>query len=378
MKKLRYGMVGGGPDAFIGAAHRMAIRLDDTAELTAGCFSRSPEKCRQAGQALGIDPDRCYETYRQMAEAEAAREDGVDFVVVVTPNVSHYEICKAFLEAGIHVSCDKPLCLTSLQADELVRLAEEKELLFLVTYTYTGQVTARHVRAIIRDGKIGRVRTVMAEYPQGWLADPNDWGGKQGAWRCDPAQSGGVNCLGDLGTHIENMVATMTGLRIRRVLAKLDTLVPGRVLDDNDVVLVEYEGGATGTYWSSQCAIGHGNDLRVRIYGETGSILWATEEPEEVILVDAQGIQTRLRRGQPGVAPEAARYGRLPAGHVEGWIEGMGNLYRSFAACIRAKQDCSFTPEMIDFPTVRDGREGVRFIEACLRSNAAGNAWEEL
>ena len=285
MKKLQYGMVGGGPGSFIGDAHRKSINIDAMAVLTAGCFSRSAEKSRQTGEELGIAADRCYVNYEEMAKAEAAREDGIDFVVVVTPNVSHYPVCKAFLEAGIHVSCDKPLCLTVEQAEDLEKLAKEKELLFLVTYTYMGHVTAKHIRDYIAAGKLGKIRTVMAEYPQGWLAYEGEWGGKQGEWRCDPEQSGGVNCLGDLGTHVENAVATLTGLKIKRVLAKMDVVVPGRVLDDNDVVMVEYEGGATGVYWTSQFAIGHDNDLRVRIYGENGSILWKQEECEKVTMI---------------------------------------------------------------------------------------------
>jgi len=378
MKKLTYGMVGGGPGSFIGDAHRRAINLDATAQLVAGCFSRTLEKCRATGSELGIEEDRCYGSFEEMATVESARPDGIDFVVVVTPNVSHYPVCKAFLQAGIHVACDKPLCLTVEQAEELERLAEEKKLLFLVTYTYMGHVTAKHIRDYIRAGKLGKVRMVMAEYPQGWLAYEGEWGGKQGAWRCDPEQSGGVNCLGDLGTHVENAVATMTGLKIRRVLSKMDIVVPGRVLDDNDVVMVEYEGGATGVYWTSQFAIGHDNDLRVRIYGENGSILWSQEACEKVTMVEKDGTLIERHRGNGGIEPAAAGYGRLPSGHTEGWLESMANLYRSFTACIRAEQDGTFTPDMVDFPTVHDGAEGVRFVHACLRSQREGNVWVEL
>ena len=378
MKKLRYGMVGGGPESFIGDAHRKAINIDAMAQLVAGCFSRTLEKCRVTGEQLGVAEDRCYSSFAEMAKAEAAREDGIDFVVVVTPNVSHYPICKAFLEAGIHVSCDKPLCLEVEQAEELCRLAKEKDLLFLVTYTYMGHVTAKHIRRFIASGKLGKIRTVMAEYPQGWLAYEGEWGGKQGAWRCDPQQSGGVNCLGDLGTHVENAVSTLTGLNIRKVLAKMDVVVPGRVLDDNDVVMVEYEGGATGVYWTSQFAIGHDNDLRVRIYGENGSILWSQEECEKVTMISRDGTIVERHRGNGGIEEAAAAYGRLPSGHTEGWLESMGNLYRSFIACIQAVKDGSFSPDMVDFPTVEDGAEGVRFVHACLRSNREGNVWVEL
>ncbi len=206
MAKLRYGMVGGGPGAFIGDAHRKAVSLDGTAELVAGCFSRTPEKTLEQGKALGLEPERCYASYQEMAEAEAAREDGIDFVVIVTPNNTHYAIAKAFLEAGIHVACDKPLVTTVQEAEDLKKTADEKDLLFMVTYTYTGHVTMKYMRDLVKNGEIGTIRTVMAEYPQGWLYDENSWGGKQGEWRCDPAQSGRVNCLGDLGTHVENAV----------------------------------------------------------------------------------------------------------------------------------------------------------------------------
>lgn len=378
MKKLRYGMVGGGPGSFIGDAHRKAIHIDAMAELTAGCFSRTLENCLETGRELGVAEDRCYASFAEMAKAEAAREDGIDFVVVVTPNVSHYPVCKAFLEAGIHVSCDKPLCLEVAEAEDLCRLAKEKGLLFLVTYTYMGHVTAKHIRDYIKAGKLGKIRTVMAEYPQGWLAYEGEWGGKQGAWRCDPKQSGGVNCLGDLGTHVENAVATLTGLKIKKVLAKMDVVVPGRVLDDNDVVMVEFEGGATGCYWTSQFAIGHKNDLRVRIYGEKGSILWEQENCERVTMIEEDGTIVERYRGTAGIEPGAAAYGRLPSGHTEGWLESMGNLYKSFIACINAKKDGTFTENMIDYPTVEDGLEGVKFVHACLRSNREGNVWTEL
>ena len=378
MKKLSYGMVGGGPGSFIGDAHRKAINIDGKATLVAGCFSRSIDKCRETGAQLGIAEDRCYVSFEEMAKAEAARPDGIDFVVVVTPNVSHYPVCKAFLDAGINVSCDKPLCLTVEQAEDLERLAEQKNLLFLVTYTYMGHVTAKHIKRFIAEGKLGKIRTVMAEYPQGWLAYEGEWGGKQGEWRCDPEQSGGVNCLGDLGTHVENAVATMTGLKVKKVLAKMDVVVPGRVLDDNDVVLVEYEGGATGCYWTSQFAIGHKNDLRVRIYGEKGSILWEQENCEKVTMIEYDGTEVIRYRGTPGIEPGAAAYGRLPSGHTEGWLESMGNLYRSFMECVTAKKAGNFTPDMIDFPTVHDGAEGVKFVHACLKSNKEGNVWVEL
>ena len=378
MAKLRYGMDGGGPGAFIGDAHRKAVSLDGTAELVAGCFSRTPEKTLEQGKALGLEPERCYASYQEMAEAEAAREDGIDFVVIVTPNNTHYAIAKAFLEAGIHVACDKPLVTTVQEAEDLKKTADEKDLLFMVTYTYTGHVTMKYMRDLVKNGEIGTIRTVMAEYPQGWLYDENSWGGKQGEWRCDPAQSGRVNCLGDLGTHVENAVATVTGLKIKRVLAKMDVVVPGRKLDDNDQILVEYEGGATGINWTSQFAIGCDNSLRLRIYGSKGTLLWFQENPEEVILIREDGIARSVKRGYGAVTPDAAKYGRLPSGHTEGWLEAMGNLYDSFGACVKAKKEGHFTPELIDYPTIEEGVAGLKYVEACLESNAKGNVWVEV
>jgi len=378
MKKLRYGMVGGGPGAFIGDAHRRAISLDSSAQLVAGCFSRNPEKCKAQGEELGIDLDRCYATYEEMAKAEAAREDGIDFVVVVTPNNTHYAVCKAFLEAGINVSCDKPLVTTVEEANDLQRIADEKHLLFMVTYTYTGHVSMKCMREIVKSGEIGEIRTVMAEYPQGWLYDENSWGGKQGEWRCDPTQSGRVNCLGDLGTHVENAVATVTGLKIKRLLAKMDVVVPGRKLDDNDQILVEYDNGATGINWTTQFAIGCDNSLRLRIYGSKGTLLWFQENPEEVILIKEDGIRQSIKRGYGAVAPGAAKYGRLPSGHTEGWLEAMGNLYDSFTDCIVAVKEGTFTEDMIDYPTIAAGVDGIKFVEACLESNDKGNTWVSL
>ena len=372
---LRYGMVGGGPGSFIGDAHRRAISLDSTAVLCAGVFSRSKEKSLETAEALHLDPSRCYSDYQEMAEKVAARPDGIDFVVVVTPNVSHYEICKAFLNAGIHVACDKPVTISYAQAAELEALAKEKDRLFMVTYTYTGHVTTKYARDLVRSGAIGEVRAVMAEYPQGWLAHEDDIGGKQGEWRCDPARSGGVNCLGDLGTHVENIVADVTGLKIRRVLAKMDVIVPGRVLDDNDSVLVEYDNGASGIYWTSQVAIGCDNSLRLRVYGSKGTILWFQETPEKITVIDNDGTIREVHRGYGAVTPDAAKYGRLPSGHTEGWLEAMGNLYRSFAQCVAAKADGTFTPDLIDYPTVSDGADGLAFVEACLKSNRDGNVW---
>lgn len=375
---LQYGMVGGGQGAFIGDSHRKAINLDGQAILTAGCFSRDYENCLKTGKQLRVDAERCYKTYQEMAEKEGAREDGIDYVVIVTPNDSHFPIAKAFLEAGIHVACDKPLCLTPEEADELVKLANDKGLLFMVTYTYIGHVTAKFARELVKQGELGRIRTVMGEYPQAWLAYEGEWGGKQGAWRTDPAHSGGTNCLGDLGTHIENTVAAITGLKVKRVLAKMEVVVPGRVLDDNDFVMVEYDNGASGLYWTSQIAIGGDNPLRIRIYGENGSIEWFQEDPDKIRLIKRDGTIVEQHRGYGSILPRAAKYGRLPSGHVEGWFEALANIYRSFHECLFAKKLGMFEPDMIDFPTVEEGAEGIHFLHACIESQKKGNVWVDV
>ncbi len=372
-KVLNYGMVGGALDAFIGDAHRRSINIDGKARLVAGCFSRNYDKTVEAGEELNVPADRLYHDYSEMAEKEAGREDKIDFVVIVTPNYAHYGACKTFLEAGIAVSCDKPLCVTVEQAKELETLAKEKDLLFLVTYTYSGHVTAKSIRETIKAGVIGEVRTVAGEYIQGWLAGEEVAGNKQAEWRTNPDLSGNTNCLGDIGTHIENTVYQMTGLKIKKVLAKMEKIVPNRKLDDNSTVMVELENGASGCYWSSQIAIGHDNGLKVRIYGSKGSILWFQENPEVYQIYKEDGSVLEIHRGHGAIMPAAAKYQRLPSGHTEGWLEAMGNLYRSFIDCIIAQQEGSFTQDMIDYPTVADGVDGVMYIDACLRSHEAGN-----
>lgn len=378
MDRLTYGMVGGGPGALVGDGHRRAIALDGKAELVAGVFSQDREKSRQMAKQLRVEPGRCYGDYREMARQEAAREDGIDFVVIVTPNVSHYEICKAFLQAGIHVVCDKPVTVSYAQAKDLQELAKEKGLLFMVTYTYSGYVTVKYARELVRRGDIGEVRMVMAEYPQGWLAFAQDNQTKQGQWRCDPARSGGTNCLGDIGTHVQNMVSTITGLKIKRVLAKMDVIVPGRVLDDNDSVLVEYDNGASGIYWSSQVAIGSDNGLRVRIYGSKGTILWFQEEHEKITVIDADGTIREVHRGHKVMGENVLKYARLGAGHSEGWVAALANLYCSFLDCLNAWKAGTFTGDMIDYPTIDAGAESLAYVEGCLKSSQNGNIWVEL
>jgi predicted dehydrogenase len=376
-RSLRYGMVGGGQGAFIGDVHRKAIALDGSATLVAGCFSRSHENTLATGRGLGLADDRLYRSFDEMAEAEAKRKDGIDFAVVVTPNASHYAAAKAFLSRGIHVVCDKPLVFEVKEAEELKVLAQAKGLLFCVTYTYTGYPAVKHAKEMIARGDIGPVRFVNAEYPQEWLTTLLEKEGqKQAAWRGDPAQTGKSNCVGDIGSHVENMVRYLTGLEITRLCARLDTFVPGRVLDDNASVMVEYAGGAKGLYWSSQIAVGYDNGLRVRIFGATGSIQWSQENPN-YLTVSRLGKPTEiLSRGRDGFYPHAQGYSRIPSGHPEGYFEAFANIYKTFAAALaKKKAGAALTKAELDFPDVDDGISGVRFIGRCVESSKKGAVW---
>jgi predicted dehydrogenase len=374
---LRYGMVGGGQGAFIGDVHRKAIALDGTASLAAGCFSRSHENTVATGRALGVAADRLYRTFEEMAEAESRRKDGIDFVVIVTPNAGHYPAAKAFLSRGIPVVCDKPLVFETREAEELSALARARDLLFCVTYTYTGYPAVKHAREMIARGDIGPVRFVNAEYPQEWLATTLERDGqKQAAWRTDPALSGKSNCVGDIGSHTENLVRYLTGLEITRLCARLDIFGAGRTLDDNASILVEYKGGAKGLYWSSQIAVGYDNALRVRVFGTTGTIQWSQENPN-YLTVSRLGQPTQvLSRGRDGFYPHAQGYSRIPSGHPEGYFEAFANIYRTYTAALAKKRaGGTLGAQDLDFPSVEDGLDGVRFIGRCVESSQKGAVW---
>lgn len=376
-RALRYGMVGGGQGAFIGDVHRKAIALDGSATLVAGCFSRAHENTLATGRGLGLAEDRLYRTFDEMAEAESKRKDGIDFVVIVTPNAAHFAAAKAFLARGIHVVCDKPLVFEVKEAEELKALARAKDLLFCVTYTYTGYPAVKHARAMIRRGDLGPVRFVNAEYPQEWLSTLLEKEGqKQAAWRADPALAGKSNCVGDIGSHVENMVRYLTGLPITRLCARLDTFVAGRALDDNASIMVEYQGGAKGLYWSSQIAVGYDNGLRVRVFGATGAVQWSQENPN-YLTVSRLGKPTEvLSRGRDGFYPHAQSYSRIPSGHPEGYFEAFGNIYKTFAhALAKKKGGGELSAEELDFPDVDDGLSGVRFIGKCVESSQQGAVW---
>jgi len=377
--RLRYGMIGGGRDAFIGDVHRKAIAMDGKAELVAGCFSRDADNTRVTGEALGLDPERLYAGWEEMLESEGRRKDGIDFVVIVTPNNTHFPMAKKALENGIHVVCDKPLVTSSRDGEELVRLAGEKDLLFGVTYTYTGYPVVKNMRDFIAGGGLGSIRFVNAEYPQDWLATPLEkTGQKQSAWRADPAQSGASNCVGDIGSHIENMVFYLTGLEITRLCARLDTFVEGRLLDDNASIMLDYAGGARGLYWSSQIAVGNDNGLRVRIYGDKASLEWSQENPNYFRVSHLDQPTQLLSRGRDPMSPRAEAVSRIPAGHPEGYFEAFANLYTTFITALGKKLGgVDMTEDDLDFPTLLDGIRGVRFIEKCVESSGRGSAWVE-
>ena len=382
-RKLSYGMVGGGQGAFIGDVHRKSIALDGLAELAAGCFSRSPENTLATGKALGITPDRCYKTFEEMAKAEAKRHDKIDFVVIVTPNNSHFPIAKAFLKQGIHVVCDKPLTWKVAEAQELADLAEKNKLLFAVTYTYTGYPAVKHIQEMIHKGEIGDIRFVNAEYPQEWLAEPAEKGdNKQAQWRTNPDISGKSNCVGDIGSHVENMVSYMTGLKIKSLCARLDKIVEGRVLDDNASIMVEYEppsgggAGAKGMYWSSQIAIGYDNALRVRIFGSKGTIQWSQENPNYIEIFKTGKPKETWSRGRDSFYPHAQGYSRIPSGHPEGYFEAMANIYKTYIGALsKIKAGKKPGKADMDFPSVEMGIDGVLFINKCVQSSDKGAVW---
>ena len=315
-----------------------------------------------------------------MARAEAKRPDGIDFVVIVTPNAQHYPAAKAFLAQGINVVCDKPLTFETAEAEELGILAKQKGLLFCVTYTYTGYPAVKHAREMIRKGEIGDIRFVNAEYPQEWLATPIEKEGqKQAAWRLDPKQTGKSSCVGDIGSHVENMVSYMTGLEIASLCARLDSFVAGRVLDDNASIMVNYKGGAKGLYWSSQVAIGFDNALRVRVCGSKGTIQWSQENPNYLVVSKLGEPTVTLSRGRDGFHSHAQSYSRIPSGHPEGYFEAFANIYKTFIKAL-AKKMAGGTPTEaeLDFPGVEAGVAGVRFIGKCVDSSRKGAIWLDM
>ena len=375
--RLRYAMVGGGQGAFIGDVHRKAIAMDGGAELVAGCFSQDFKNTLATGEMLGLSNERLHRTYQEMIEAEKKRDDGADFIIIATPNNTHFPITKMALECGFHIVCDKPLTTDSREAEKLGRLSVEKNLLFCVTYAYTGYPVVKHMRAMVAHGDLGDIRFVNAEYPQEWLATQLEkTGQKQSAWRTDPKRAGISNCVGDIGSHIENMVSYITGLKIKSLCARLDTIIEERNLDDNASIMLEYDNGAKGLYWSSQIAIGHDNGFRVRIFGTKASLDWCQEKPNYLKISYLNKPTEIVSRGRDEFYPHAQKYSRIPSGHPEGYFEAFANLYSTFIPALAKKiSGETLSEDDLDFPGVEAGIQGVKYIERCVESSKKGVIW---
>ncbi|EEA00378.1 oxidoreductase domain protein [Burkholderia sp. H160] len=377
-RRLRLGMVGGGQGAFIGAVHRIAARLDDRFELVAGALSSDPERARASAVEAGIA--RSYADWREMARAEAAREDGIDAVAIVTPNHLHAPVATAFLEAGIHVICDKPLAVSLTEGEALAKLARSKKRLFALTHTYSGYPLVRHARELVERGELGELRVVQVEYAQDWLAEPVETTGanKQAGWRTDPALAGPAGCLGDIGTHAYHLAAFVTGMMPRALSAELHTFVPGRRIDDHVQAMLRYANGARGMLWASQVASGAENALRLRVYGTKAGLAFDQEEPNALCFTPLGGAAERLTRARVK-SPLAAHATRVPAGHPEGYLEAFAQLYKDAALQIDALNDGRAPPaESLLLTTVDDGVDGLRFIDAVLKSSAADGRWVEI
>jgi predicted dehydrogenase len=377
-RKLRFGMVGGGRGAFIGAVHRIAAQMDGQAELVAGAFSSDPQRSRDSAADLFVAAERAYGSYRDMAVAEAARPSGerLDFVVIVTPNDQHFPAATLFLEHGFNVVCDKPVTLTLAEARALRETVARSGKVFALTHNYTGNAMVKQARALVRDGALGTLRKVVVEYSQGWLARDIESGGhKQASWRTDPARSGAAGCMGDIGTHAENLARYVTGLRITELCAELTTFVPGRRLDDDGNLLLRFEGGARGVLHSSQIAVGEENKLSLRVYGSEASLEWQQEHPNELVVKYPDRPREILRRGNGYVGEDAQRSTRIPAGHPEGYLEAFANLYREAFRAIAAEAAGEPLPDDLDLPGIDDGVAGMAFIEAAVASARQGAAW---
>ena len=382
-RRLRYAMVGGGRDAFIGAVHRNAMALDGQYELVAGALSSTPEKSRASGRDLGLADDRNHGTWQELLAEELRRpaDERIDVVAMVTPNHVHYEVARAFVDAGFHVVCDKPLVHTGAQADDLAQRVAAQGTLFAVTYNYTGYPMVREARELVRTGAIGAVRKVVVEYHQGWLAgalESSD--NKQSTWRTDPARGGPGGAMADIGSHAENLICAVTGLELESLCADLTAFGAGRRLDDDASLLLRFVGGARGVMTASQIAAGNENDLRLRVMGERGMLDWRQEEPNLLIHAPIDGPRRVLTRNAPWLSEPARRACRLPPGHPEGFIEAFANVYLGVAADLRlrASQGRAATADEADYPRIADGVRGVRFIEKTVASAASDAKWMRL
>ncbi|MBO9425689.1 Gfo/Idh/MocA family oxidoreductase [Labrenzia sp. R4_1] len=373
-RPLRLGMVGGGKDAFIGAVHRIAARLDNSFELVAGALSSTPDKAIASGQALGLKADRIYSSFEDMAKREARLKDGIEAVAIVTPNHVHYPAAKAFLKRGIHVICDKPMTSTLADAKKLAKAAGNSQALFILTHNYTGYPMIRQAREMVQNGDLGTIRVIQVEYPQDWLTVEQH--NKQADWRTDPARSGAGGATGDIGTHAYNLACFVTGLRAESLAADLQSFVPGRQVDDNGHVMLRFDGGARGMLWCSQVAPGNENNLKLRVYGDKAGIEWHQEDPNYLQYSPFGEPAQRLTRGGAGMLESIAPTTRIPPGHPEGYLEGFANLYREAADAIRGHREGKSTQTLL--PGIKEGLAGVEFVDACVRSSAKNTAWVKL
>jgi len=373
-RKLKMGMVGGGRDAFIGAVHRMAAWLDGKIELVSGAFSSTASKSKQSGEDLGLDPSRVYGDYQTMAAAEAKLPQGerIDFVTIVTPNHAHFPVAKAFLEAGFNVVCDKPMTYNLDEARELRDLVKKSGKVFALTHNYTGYPMVKEAREMIRRGDLGKLLKVVAEYPQGWLIKPVD------NWRTDPAKAGAACCVGDIGTHAENLGRYITGLEIDELCADFTTFVSGRHLEDDAGMLLRYKGGARGILYASQISVGDENNINIRVYGTDASLEWHQEHPNELVVKYQEAPRKIFRRGNAYLSDVAKRFTRLPGGHPEAFIEAFANIYVEAARAIEAEVAGQPIPKDCDFPTVDDGVAGMAFIATAVESARNGSVWTKL
>ncbi|PTY06914.1 oxidoreductase [Opitutaceae bacterium EW11] len=377
-RKLRFGMIGGGRGAFIGAVHRIAAIMDGQAQLVAGAFSSDPQRSKDSGADLMLPADRVYASYEEMAKAEAVRpaNDRLDFVVIVTPNHQHFPPAKLFLESGFNVVCDKPVTFDRKQAETLRKIVAKTKKVFVLTHNYTGNPMVKEAREMVRTGKLGEIRKVVVEYPQGWLsARLEDTGQKQASWRVDPKRSGAAGAMGDIGTHAENLARYITGLEIDELCADLTTFVKGRKLDDDGNVLLRFKGGAKGVLHASQISVGEENNLNIRVYGEKGGLEWHQENPNELIVKYPDRPSELWRRGNGYVSDVAKKFTRTPSGHPEGYLEAFANIYAEAFRAIRAEVGGEPLPEDLDFPTIDDGVYGMAFIETVVKSSKLGAKW---
>jgi predicted dehydrogenase len=378
--RIRYGMVGGGQGAFIGAVHRLAARMDDKYELVAGALSADPKKAKASAAELGLDPSRSYGSYAEMAKAEAKRPDGIEAVAIVTPNHVHVPAAKAFIEAGIHVICDKPLALNLKEAQSLAALLKKNpKVIFALTHNYSGYPMIRQAREMVASGVLGEIRLVQGEYPQDWLTTAlEQTGQKQAAWRTDPKRSGAGGCVGDIGTHTYQLGCYVSGLEAQELSADLHSFVKGRVLDDNCHVMLRYKGGAKGMIWTSQVAPGNENGLKLRIYGTKGGLEWTQADPNYLWYTPFGQEKRLITRGGAGSGAAAGRVTRVPPGHPEGYLEGFANIYTEVAAAITAARSAKKPDKAVQYPGIADGVAGMAFIEACVKSSKANARWTKL